>query len=81
MKLTKKAVALFLAALMIITCACVTGLTASATGSTLASQYKTNSVGVGSKKSITVDGAITDWESSMLIAQGAANDAPPCLLR
>lgn len=76
MKLTKKAVALFLAALMIITCACVTGLTASATGSTLASQYKTNSVGVGSKKSITVDGAITDWESSMLIAQGAANDDP-----
>ena len=43
---------------------------------TLASYYSTNSTGVGVKKSITVDGEISDWNSSMLIAQGTANDDP-----
>lgn len=43
---------------------------------TLASYYSTNSTGVGVKKSITVDGEISDWDSSMLIAQGTANDDP-----
>lgn len=76
MKLTKKTISLLLAALIIVSCACVTGLTASAADGTLASQYKTNQVGVGAKKSITVDGEINDWDSSMLIAQGAANDDP-----
>ncbi len=42
----------------------------------LASQYQTNTVGVGTKKTISVDGDLSDWNSSMLIAQGAANDDP-----
>ena len=44
----------------------------------LAAQYTTNSVGLGAKKTINVDGEISDWDSSMLIAQGAANDDPRC---
>lgn len=47
-----------------------------ASNSGLASQYGTNTVGVGVKKTITVDDSISDWDSSMLIAQGAANDDP-----
>lgn len=42
----------------------------------LDAQYQTNPNGVGIKKTITVDGDISDWNSSMLIAQGAANDDP-----
>ena len=38
----------------------------------LASQYSTNKVGVGVKKTISVDGSLSDWDSTMLIAQGAA---------
>ena len=48
---------------------------ASAAG-TLASYYSTNAAGTGAKKTITVDGDISDWNSSMLIAQGTANDDP-----
>ncbi len=47
-----------------------------ASNSSLASYYKTNAVGKGSSKTITVDGDVSDWNSSMLIAQGAANDDP-----
>ena len=43
---------------------------------TLASYYSTNAAGTGAKKTITVDGDISDWNSSMLIAQGTANDDP-----
>ncbi|MCM1161740.1 MAG: leucine-rich repeat protein [Roseburia sp.] len=43
---------------------------------TLASQYSTNKAGVGVEKTISVDGDLSDWNSSMLIAQGAANDDP-----
>jgi hypothetical protein len=42
----------------------------------LDSQYATNPYGPGIKKTITVDGNISDWNSSMLIARGAANDDP-----
>ena len=49
---------------------------ASLSNSALASQYATNAKGVGVKKTITVDDSISDWDSSMLIAQGAANDDP-----
>ena len=42
----------------------------------LDAQYKTNPNGAGIKKTITVDGDISDWDASMLIAQGAANDDP-----
>lgn len=47
-----------------------------ASNSSLASQYGTNTVGIGVKKTISVDDSISDWDSSMLIAQGAANDDP-----
>ena len=40
----------------------------------LASQYQTKTNAV--KKTISVDGDISDWDSSMIIAQGAANDDP-----
>lgn len=42
----------------------------------LASQYSTNKAGNGANKTITVDGDISDWNNSMIIAQGAANDDP-----
>ena len=46
----------------------------------LASQYGTNKVGNGIKKTIDFTAgkgaSIADWDSSMLIAQGAANDDP-----
>ncbi len=39
--------------------------------------YATNPNGqVGKQASITIDGSISDWDSSMLIAQGVANDDP-----
>ena len=39
--------------------------------------FATNPNGqVGQNKTITIDGSISDWDSSMLIAQGVANDDP-----
>lgn len=39
--------------------------------------YATNPNGqVGKQASITVDGSVSEWDSSMLIAQGVANDDP-----
>ncbi|WP_276310677.1 Ig-like domain-containing protein [Bifidobacterium sp. SO1] len=40
----------------------------------LAGQYQTKTN--AAKKTITVDGDTNDWDSSMIIAQGAANDDP-----
>ena len=42
----------------------------------LASYYKTNPNGWGKKKTITVDGSLSDWSAEDIIAQGAANDDP-----
>lgn len=42
----------------------------------LDAQYKTNPNGAGIKKTIKVDGDISDWNANMIIAQGAANDDP-----
>lgn len=42
----------------------------------LAVEYQTNTVGIGKKKTISVDKAIDDWDESMLIARGNANDDP-----
>ncbi len=42
----------------------------------LSSHYSINKTGKGKNKTITVDGDVSDWDSSMLIAQGAANDDP-----
>ena len=58
----------------------VDGSSSDADGSTspaLGGKYGTNpNGGVGKKKTITVDGNKSDWDSSMLIAQGVANDDP-----
>ena len=43
---------------------------------TLAKYYSTNANGIGANKTISVDGDLSDWDSSMLIAQGTANDDP-----
>jgi len=50
--------------------------TSSSSAGTLTSYYSTNKAGKGAKKTITVDGEISDWDSSMIIAQGTANDDP-----
>ena len=42
----------------------------------LASQYSTNATGFGIEKTISIDGNISDWNETMKIAQGAANDDP-----
>ena len=68
-----KIFALFLAICLVLSM--VPMIPASAAG-TLASYYSTNAAGTGAKKTITVDGDISDWNSSMLIAQGTANDDP-----
>lgn len=50
---------------------------AGAANADLASQYKRNpNNGVGVNKTIAIDGDLSDWNSSMLIARGAANDDP-----
>ncbi|MBD5135246.1 MAG: starch-binding protein [Lachnospiraceae bacterium] len=41
-----------------------------------ASQYSTNGTGFGKEATITIDGSISDWDESMLIAQGTAWDVP-----
>ncbi len=47
------------------------------TATALGGYYGTNPNGqVGKQASITIDGSISDWDSSMLIAQGVANDDP-----
>lgn len=50
--------------------------TTSSSAGSLSSYYSTNKAGVGKNKTITVDGDISDWDSSMIIAQGTANDDP-----
>ena len=47
----------------------------SASGS-LSSYYAINPNGTSKSKTITVDGSLSDWDSSMLIAQATANDDP-----
>ncbi len=47
------------------------------TASALDGYYSTNpNEQVGKRANITIDGSISDWDSSMLIAQGVANDDP-----
>ena len=76
MKNNKKMICVVLAVTMLITVVSVAFSASAATG-TLASYYATNPDGkFGVNKTITVDGDISDWDSSMIIAQGAANDDP-----
>ncbi len=47
------------------------------TAAALGGYFSTNPNGqVGKQANITIDGSISDWDSSMLIAQGVANDDP-----
>lgn len=47
------------------------------TSGALGGYFATNPNGqVGKKTTISVDGSLSDWDSSMLIAQGVANDDP-----
>ncbi len=47
------------------------------TAPALGGYFSTNPNGqVGKQANITIDGSISDWDSSMLIAQGVANDDP-----
>lgn len=46
------------------------------TSGAIGGNYATNPNGYGKRKTITVDGDKSDWDSSMLIAQGVANDDP-----
>lgn len=75
MRHSKKVMSFALVAAILVTML-ISVFPASAAG-TLASYYKTNPNGqVGVQKSINVDGDISDWNSSMIIAQGTANDDP-----
>lgn len=83
MKLIRKITSTAIAALMLATCAVGASVgtnAAAADGHTteaLTGHYATNpNNGVGKNKTITIDGDISDWDSSMLIAQGVANDDP-----
>lgn len=76
MKNNKKLISVVLVMTMLITVVSVV-FSASAATETLASYYSTNPGGkFGVNKTITVDGNISDWDSSMIIAQGTANDDP-----
>ena len=46
------------------------------TSAAIGGNYATNPSGYGARKTITVDGDKSDWDASMLIAQGVANDDP-----
>ncbi len=53
------------------------GNTTGNTSGQLGGYFATNPNGqVGKKTTISVDGSLSDWDSSMLIAQGVANDDP-----
>ena len=83
MKLSKKVISLILALTLVATCITAVCISASAytgDGSTteaLGGYYSTNlNDACGVRKTISIDGDISDWDSSMLIAQGVANDDP-----
>ncbi|MBQ1839212.1 MAG: hypothetical protein II127_06305, partial [Ruminococcus sp.] len=59
-----------LVAMLLISTVVATGVSVSAASGTLTHYYSTNGSGYGKEKTITVDGDISDWDSSMLIAQG-----------
>lgn len=76
-----KALSVLLAALMTASTASIAASAATVEGAasgagTLSKHYATNPGGVGANKTISVDGDLSDWDSSMLIAQGTANDDP-----
>lgn len=77
MKLTKRMMSVVLAVLMIVSGACVAGMTASAANGQLAKYYSTNPGGkVGAKKTIKIDGDPSDWSEDLRIANSGAWDIP-----
>ncbi len=77
MKRSKRFLSLLLAVLVILTTVVSTTIVSTSAAGTLASYYSTNPDGqVGANKTISIDGSLSDWDSSMLIAQGTANDDP-----
>lgn len=76
----KKIISVILIIVLIASLISVITLQSSAAGATsepLGGYCATNPDGqVGKKKTITIDGNVNDWDSSMLIAQGVANDDP-----
>ena len=77
MKKSKRLLALLLSVLMLLTTVISTTVISASAEGTLSSYYKTNPNGqVGANKTISIDGSLSDWDSSMLIAQGTANDDP-----
>lgn len=48
--------------------------TAESGAGSLAKYYSTNGSGIGKEKTITIDGDASDWDESMIVAQGAAWD-------
>ena len=80
MKRSKCFLSLLLAVLVVMTTVMSVSIISTSAAGTLASYYKTNPNGqVGANKTISIDGSLSDWDSSMLIAQGTANDDPPCI--
>lgn len=75
MKMSKKLISIFLAAALLVSAVSVTMTAYASTKDLAPSYYATNPNGkVGVQKTITVDGSASDWDESMLIAQGAAWD-------
>lgn len=75
MKFSKKAVSVLLAAAMLVSVLAVSFTVNASTGTLASNYYATNPDGkVGVQKTITIDGSASDWDESMLIAQGAAWD-------
>ena len=77
MKRSKRLLSILLATLVLLTSLGLTSMFGTFAAGTLSSYYSTNPNGqVGANKTISIDGSISDWDSSMLIAQGTANDDP-----
>ncbi len=75
MRMSKKLVSIFLAVALLVSAVSVTMTAYASTKDLAPSYYATNPNGkVGVQKTITVDGSASDWDESMLIAQGAAWD-------
>lgn len=77
----KKIVSILLLVLIVLSALSVVYVSADSSTSTdntkLSSYYSTNPSGnCGEYASIKIDGDLSDWKSSMLIAQGTANDDP-----
>ncbi|MBQ8795761.1 MAG: starch-binding protein, partial [Clostridia bacterium] len=77
MKRSKRILSLLLCVLLVVSMVATASVFNTSAAGTLSSYFKTNPSGqVGANKTISIDGSLSDWDSSMLIAQGTANDDP-----